>query len=179
MFESAWEHLTEDERRTFARLSVFRGGFTRGAASVVAGATLRTLAALVTKALIWTDEGGRYSLHELLRQFAEERLAESGEADALREAHSRYTLEWAARMEVEICGPNPAPAHDAVDADWHNLRAALLWAAEHGHPEWITPDLENVVGLPRSDARESWPGGRCWKRWSQNCDKLPDTRGAR
>ncbi|HYO88029.1 MAG TPA: hypothetical protein VER79_05240, partial [Candidatus Limnocylindrales bacterium] len=87
----------------------------------------------------WADERGRYSLHELLRQFAEERLAAAGEAHALREAHSRYTLEWAVRMEAEICGPNRALAHAAMDADWHNLRAALLWAASHQRPQWITP----------------------------------------
>lgn len=139
VFESAWERLNEDERQTFARLSVFHGGFTRGAASVVAGATLRTLAALVTRALIWTDESGRYAIHELLRQFAADRLAAAGEAGALLEAHSQHYLDWAVRMEPEICGPNPAPALNAMDADWHNLRAALLWASEYGRPAWITP----------------------------------------
>ncbi len=139
VFESAWDRLTEDERRAFARLSIFRGGFTRGAAADVAGASLRTLAGLVTRALVWTDESGRYAMHELLRQFAAEHLAATGEAEALLEAHSRRYLEWAVRVEGEICGPNPAPALNAVDADWHNLRAALLWAAEHNRPEWITP----------------------------------------
>ncbi len=141
VFDSAWDRLSEDERRTFARLSVFHGGFTRGAAQAVAGATLHGLAALVTKALIWTDEGGRYSLHELLRQFAEEHLEAAGEAGALREAHSQHYLDWCVRMEAELCGPNPnpAPALDVIDADWHNLRAALLWAASHHRPQWITP----------------------------------------
>jgi predicted ATPase/serine/threonine protein kinase/tetratricopeptide (TPR) repeat protein len=141
VFESAWERLSEDERRTFARLSIFHGGFTRGAAQAVAGALLHGLAALVTKALIWTDESGRYMLHELLRQFAGERLAAAGEADALRAAHSQYYLEWCARMEAELCGPNPnpAPSLNAMDSDWHNLRAALLWAASHHRPQWITP----------------------------------------
>ncbi|MBL8145204.1 MAG: protein kinase [Anaerolineae bacterium] len=144
VFESAWDRLGAGEQRTFARLSVFHGGFTRGAAVEVAGATLHTLAGLVTKALIWTDKGGRYAIHELLRQFAAEHLATTGEAEALQKAHSWHYLSWATRMESGICGPNPAAALDAIDADWPNLRAALLWAAEHNHPEWITPTWKTL-----------------------------------
>ena len=61
------------------RLSVFRGGFTREAAEAVAGASLRTLTALVDKSLVRVDANGRYDIHELLRQYAEERLNETGD----------------------------------------------------------------------------------------------------
>lgn len=81
MFEATWRRLSDDERQVFRRLSVFRGGFTRESAQVVVGADLRTLAGLVDKALLWYQpESGRYSIHELLRQYAAEQLAAAGEA---------------------------------------------------------------------------------------------------
>ena len=64
------------------RLSVFRGGFTRAAAQEVAGASLRSLSQLLDKALLRRDpDTGRYSMHELLRQYAEERLEGAGELE--------------------------------------------------------------------------------------------------
>ena len=66
----SWQLLTEDERRVLARLSVQRGGFDLEAAAAVAGASLPLLAALVDHSLVDVGEGGRYGMHELLRQYA-------------------------------------------------------------------------------------------------------------
>ena len=55
VFETTWRRLTDEERQVFRRLSVFRGGFTREAAAVVAEADLTTLAALIDKALLWRE----------------------------------------------------------------------------------------------------------------------------
>ena len=74
VFESSWRRLSAGEAECLAKLSVFRGGFTRRAAEEVGGASLRTLAALVNKALLWMDAEGRCSIHELLRQYAAEQL---------------------------------------------------------------------------------------------------------
>ncbi|MEZ4617921.1 MAG: hypothetical protein R2867_20760 [Caldilineaceae bacterium] len=56
------------------RLTVFRGGFTRSAAQSVASASLRMLGTLVNKSLVQCEPNGRYTVHELLRQFAEAEL---------------------------------------------------------------------------------------------------------
>src|SRR5262249_3339057 len=74
VFDSSCKQLTPDQRDAFMKLSVFRGGFTRDAAHKVAGAALPTLAALVDKSLVRHDPAGRYDLHELLRQYAQEKL---------------------------------------------------------------------------------------------------------
>jgi len=71
----SWQLLTDDERRVLARLSVLRGGFDLDAAAAVAGATLPLLAGLVDQSLINVVEDGRYAMHELVRQYAAERLA--------------------------------------------------------------------------------------------------------
>ena len=57
LFDSMWQQLGENERRMFAALSVFRGGFTREAAEHVTDASLRTLSALVDRSLIRLDDG--------------------------------------------------------------------------------------------------------------------------
>lgn len=72
----SWARLGAAEQRAFARLSVFRGGFSLDAARAVARADLRTLRALVRASLVRVDADGRYAVHELLRQYGAERLAE-------------------------------------------------------------------------------------------------------
>ena len=82
VFDGSWARLDDHQRAVLARLSVFQGGFRREAAEAVAGAAPATLAALVDGSLLHLEPGGRYQLHELLRQYAEERLWERPEAAA-------------------------------------------------------------------------------------------------
>lgn len=78
VFDHSWQRLSPEERAVFMRLSVFRGGFNRAAAEVVAGATLPLLTALVGKSLLrWEFDRRRYQIHGLLRQYAAEQLAQS------------------------------------------------------------------------------------------------------
>jgi len=80
-FDHSWHLLSERERAVFAALSVFRGGFTREVAEQVAGASLRELMALADKSLLHRTSMERYELHELLRQYAAEKLGESPDAE--------------------------------------------------------------------------------------------------
>lgn len=76
VFEYTWRQLAQREQEVFSAMSVFRGGFTREAASSVAGASLIDLANLSGKSLLTRDEqSGRYAIHELIRQYAEAELA--------------------------------------------------------------------------------------------------------
>ncbi len=92
VFEYSWSLLNEDERTAFAALSVFRGGFTREAAGQVAGSSLRSLANLSSKSLVAPDPGtGRYTVHELLRQYAEHELLKDEErGKEIQQAHADY-----------------------------------------------------------------------------------------
>ncbi|HWQ12582.1 MAG TPA: diguanylate cyclase, partial [Roseiflexaceae bacterium] len=76
VLESFWRLLSDEERRVLARLGVFRGGFLGDAARSVAGASPFFLSALVASGYLRRAPGGRYELHELLRQYAAERLAQ-------------------------------------------------------------------------------------------------------
>lgn len=74
VFEQTWQRLTTAEQQAFMRLAVFRDGFRRDAAKVVAAATLPVLTTFVDKSLLrWEPDGQRYQFHELLRQFGADR----------------------------------------------------------------------------------------------------------
>lgn len=125
-FDYSWNLLDEGEQATFAALSVFRGGFTREAAGSVAGADLRDLAGLARKSLVRADpETGRYSLHELLRQYAESALAgEAGRDVAIRQAHARYYADLAMTAGNMYHSPDQALSWEIVGPDLDNIRRA-------------------------------------------------------
>jgi hypothetical protein len=74
VFDHAWHLLSADERRVLRRLSVFHGEFGLAAARQVAGASLEVLASLVNHSLVQKTTHGTYRIHNLLRQYAEEKL---------------------------------------------------------------------------------------------------------
>ena len=87
----SWELLGDGERQALRRLSVLRGGFDLDAAAAVAGAGLPLLAGLVDQSLVQVGEDGRYGMHELLRQYAGQRLAaDPAEEAAARRRHAAY-----------------------------------------------------------------------------------------
>jgi predicted ATPase/class 3 adenylate cyclase len=143
LIDWSYDLLVEPERVLLRRLSVFAGGWTLEAAEAVCAGdgldhdeVLDVLAQLVNKSLVVADrEQGqetRYRLLETIRQYALERLVESGETDAVQWRHTEYCLllvttrqpdfpdapdvAWLSRMEVE---------HD-------NLRAVLAWSLGQG-----------------------------------------------
>ncbi|MFN8418603.1 MAG: AAA family ATPase [Anaerolineae bacterium] len=131
VFEHSWLLLDGAECSVFPKLAVFRGGFRREAAERVAGATLGILSALVDKSLLYVDASGRYDLHELLRQFAEEKLSESpSDHRQAREDHCDYYVEFLSRayhgMKV-----HDSRTLDEINIELKNLRSAWHWALEH------------------------------------------------
>jgi predicted ATPase len=105
VFDQSWRMLSGEEQAVFIRLAVFRGGFRRIAAEQVAGATLSILSALVNKSLLQWEANGRYQVHELLRQYAEEQLAQSPEARAhTLEQHGAYFARLLAALTPALKG---------------------------------------------------------------------------
>ena len=99
VFDYSWRRLPELEQHTLARLSVFAGGFDRAAALAVAETRSATLATLVDKSLLRRLSGGRYSMHELLRQFAAEQI---DTADAERTAVETGTAHFTSRSWLPV-----------------------------------------------------------------------------
>jgi predicted ATPase/class 3 adenylate cyclase/DNA-binding CsgD family transcriptional regulator len=141
-----WSHalLTEPERVLFRRLAAFMGGFDlEGAQGVAGGAeveryqVLDQLALLVDKSLVMADESGsrtRYRLSETVRQYALEKLGESGEADAVRTRHRDYYTAMAALLDAPQGGDYERRLEQA-DLEIDNLRAAYSWSCENSDAE--------------------------------------------
>ena len=133
VFDQSWALLEEGERDAFSRLSVMRGGFTRSAAREVAGASMPVLASLVDKSLVRQRADGRYDIHELLRQFAEQRLEDAeSEPEATRELHAGHFIVYLANHRASMSGAGQIAATAEIGADLDNIRAAWSYAADHG-----------------------------------------------
>jgi predicted ATPase/DNA-binding CsgD family transcriptional regulator len=134
--------LSEQERILFRRLSVFAGGFTLEATEAVctgegieADEILDVLSRLVDKSLILVEarEGERrYRLLETIRQYALERLWESGEVARLQERHWTWYTGLVARAEPEVLGPRQVIWFNRFESEHDNLRAALRYLLERG-----------------------------------------------
>jgi predicted ATPase/DNA-binding SARP family transcriptional activator len=123
--------LSPAEQKLLQRLSVFAGGFSLAAAeSVCEENVLQTLAALVDKSLVVAG-AGRYRLLDTVRQFAADKLAQSGERDAVRARHARYYFALVERSERRIyAGASDLAALASVDEEIENIRRTLEWTEE-------------------------------------------------
>lgn len=130
--DQSWQLLSDRECDVFMKLSVFRGGFTRSAAEQVVGASLRTLSALVDKSLLRVDASGRYDLHELLRQYAEEKLGElPTEQVQTRDRHCAYYTTFLQQCLPRIKGSEIKAAFDEIEIELGNVRLSWDWALRY------------------------------------------------
>ncbi len=144
VFDGSWQQLSADVQQAFARLSVFRSGFTRQAGQAVAGANLRTLRRLVNHSFISMGENGRYQIHELMRQYGEEHLRASGQFEETRTAHSDYFLKFLAEREPDVRGRRQEEAMLEIDAEFENVLSAWRWGCAHQNREGIDSALETI-----------------------------------
>jgi predicted ATPase len=126
IFEQTWALLTAPEQRAMALLSVFYGGFRRQAAERVAGANLPMLTLLMDRSLIQSDENGRYFVHELLRQFAAEKLAQDTvELERTQARHIQFFTGLLEQQAKPMAGAGQRQAVALVAADIENI--CLAW----------------------------------------------------
>ncbi|MDQ2653703.1 MAG: LuxR C-terminal-related transcriptional regulator [Chloroflexota bacterium] len=143
-----WSHdlLSPVQQTLFRRLAVFAGGCTLEAAEAIAGGedeaavnpheVLDVIAALVEASLLRSETGpdgmARYQMLETIREYAEERLAASGEADIVRKRHTAYFMAFAETYGLAELLPNSNQVLTLLDAEYANLRATLAWLEESG-----------------------------------------------
>jgi predicted ATPase/DNA-binding SARP family transcriptional activator len=156
VFDHSWRLLTEREREVMRALSVFRGDFTRQAAERIAGASLRELKGLADKSMVQRIPGpsgllrarARYEIHELLRQYAAEKLAQR--PVAWERAHDRHCAYYTTALERWrgdlVGGPQQRRGWTEVEADMENARAAWDWAVQRRQ---VTRLDRAIVGLCR------------------------------
>ena len=135
LIDWSYDLLTERERALFRRLAVFAGGFTLEAVEAVGQDRDRgemdvfdVLSQLIEKSLLFVDpENGRYRLLETMRQYAEERLSESGEQARARSRHLAFYLELAEAAKPQLVGPQQGAWFVRLDLERENLLSAHAW----------------------------------------------------
>jgi predicted ATPase/class 3 adenylate cyclase len=138
--------LPPTEQMLFRRLSVFIGGWTLEAAELVCSDetvkrddVLELLEHLIQKSLVFREEErgqSRYHMLETIRQYANERLVESGDSDTLRDRHLEYFLNHAETVDPHLIRPEQLEWLPLLDAEYENLSLALEWALNKEVPEF-------------------------------------------
>jgi predicted ATPase/transcriptional regulator with XRE-family HTH domain len=145
VFDHSWKLLSTEEQQVMRQLSVFRGGFRREAAEVVAGAMLPLLSALVDKSLLRRTEAGRYDLHELVRQYATAQLHSDPQAEA--RTHACYAGYYAALLqqwEEQLRSPKQPQILAEMGIEIDNLRLAWGWMVAHQETANIQKSLRSL-----------------------------------
>jgi predicted ATPase/DNA-binding CsgD family transcriptional regulator len=142
----SYDLLSESERKLFRKVSVFAGGWTLEASEGVGSGdgveereVLDLLSGLVEKSLVVArgsnERGVRYRLLEPVRQYAWEKLEQSGEAEAAKRAYGQYFLALAEEAEPELLGPRETRWYNRLEEEHDNIRAVLSWSLEGANPE--------------------------------------------
>jgi predicted ATPase/DNA-binding SARP family transcriptional activator len=165
----SYDLLFEDERRLFARLSVFVGGCDLDAAEAVCaddqvptGEVLDVLSRLVDKSLVAAPDAGRdarFIQLQTLWQYGRDRLGESGEVDAMCARHAAYYRQMAQEAHEGLRGATGPRWRERLTSDLGNLRAALDWFIARGD----------------ADAALSLASGIAWL-WFINSDSVEGAR---
>ena len=165
----AWSYdlLTPDEQRLFARFAVFEGGASLEAFAEICGFGLELdlfdgLESLVGKSLIQQVTGAdgepRFMMLEMLREYAAEKLAESGEEEAVREAHAWYYLALGTTHAEQVRLPGELEAYLAFKNEYPNIRSAWLVAFQQ-------PDNERLLAA-------AWSFKHVFGVWSWDAEGL-------
>jgi predicted ATPase len=131
----SWNLLTDSEHIFMRHLSVFAGGWTLQAAQAVCDCgSLELTSALVMKSLVVVhQEAGRetrYNFHEMVRNYAWEKLLEAGEEESIRDRHLEYFLELSRQFEPALHGEDQLSWLERLYVERDNIRTALQWAAK-------------------------------------------------
>lgn len=166
----AWSYdlLDDDEKLLFARLGAFAGGCTLADAQLVCGENLELdlevgLESLVVKSLLRVEAAGeaRFEMLETMREYALEKLAETGELAAMQERHAHYFEVMAEKAASDFFGPHEPKWLVKLEAEHDNLRAALQWCLISD--ETAQSGLSFIAHLARFWAtRGYFTEGRSW-----------------
>jgi predicted ATPase/class 3 adenylate cyclase/DNA-binding XRE family transcriptional regulator len=138
LIDWSYDLLSEAERTLLRRLSIFAGGWSFEAVQAVCGEGIDTegldlLMQLVNKSLVAVEEEpdeGRYHLLETIRQYALDKLFESGEAQQVQDRHLEFFLHFAEAAEPKLRSAEQLAWLERVEIEHDDLRSALAWSLE-------------------------------------------------
>jgi len=174
VFDYSWNLLSEDEKDIFMKISVFQGGFTRDAAMKVTGVSLPTLSVLIDKSLLRRNSSGRYEMLEIIRQYAEEKIARVEEQiKHMKDSHCAYYAELLNQKEKDIREELQSEVIETLREESKNIKAAWMWAVQQGKKTEID---KSTVSLSSFYALENRfrEGEKIFKEAAEKLEKLPE-----
>ena len=146
VFDSSWSLLDKTSRPVIKALSVFRSSFTREAAQAISCASVKTLLDLTHKSWIQRLSNGRYQIHELLRQFAFEKLeGEQATFGLVMKQYSNYYAAYAARCWEDMKGANQPRAFSGMEREFDNIHVAWSWLVSQKEMETAIQNMLPIL----------------------------------
>lgn len=156
----SWDLLNKREQDLMQGLSIFRGGFTQEAAQQILSSSAQTIQGLVNKSYLQPNLNGRYEIHTLTRQYAEEKLAQLPEYEKhIRDQHSIYYMMFLQQSGDGLKGPRQQTILQEMDTEIENVRAAWCWAINRLWVNRVDLAIE-ALGLYH-DFRVRFQDGEC------------------
>lgn len=149
VFDQSWQLLKSTEKDVLKKLAFFPGSFSYTAAKVVTAATRTILDQLVNKSLIKQNSTTRYEMHELIKQFAIERL-ETRQQQSVADKHSRFYAEFLAHRNKDLQSGELVQMLEEIAIDLENIRSAWNWAINHHQEETIQLAMEPLYHFYRA-----------------------------
>ncbi|MFQ5433966.1 MAG: tetratricopeptide repeat protein, partial [Anaerolineae bacterium] len=145
VFRQSWRLLSPGEQTALSKLTVFRGPFSQEGAHHVAGANFHMLLSLADKSLLRRTANGQFDLHELLKQYLAEKLAQVSEEEAVaHDAHGRYLARFLQEREQALKGGQQARTLAEIALAIEDIRAAWQWALRHGQVASLGQAVESL-----------------------------------
>lgn len=133
VFNGSWQLMSPEQQKILSQLSIFVDTFDRRAAEAITDVNLKQLSDLNNKSLVVSTGQGRYGLHSLSRQFALEKLDNSGAGRSTVESrYSQYYLEYLTRRKQDLMGSNMLQARNELREEMAHILAAAQWICKHG-----------------------------------------------
>lgn len=148
VLHSAWALLTPTEATLLATCAVFHGGFTQAAVQAIAEMRADDLQQLLHKSLVHPAGGEHFILHELVRQFAAEQLAQMPVVQRrVYQQHATYYIDFAQAQERALL--HHFVAQQVLQHELENLRMAWQWSTEHGELDLLSKGASSLFTFYR------------------------------
>ena len=145
VLDYSWKRLNRADQSALVGLSVFKGGFTREAAEKVAGVSLADLKKFMDRSFIRQKSSGGFHIHELLRQYALEKLCQSPEK--YKNANDRHAVYYCVALSLwrdGLKGPDQVELLPVMRREIDNIQAAWIWVTQEKQIQQINRGLEGL-----------------------------------
>ncbi len=172
VFEVSWQRLNANEKDLLSNLSVFKGGFDGEVLTKLFKTNAHSVKSLLDKSLLRCNFEGRYDMHEMVRQFAKNKLKESGKTEVICEIHAGYYFDLLRKWGGRFSRGEQSLSLDQIDQELINIKAAWDWMLATGRFVEMIDYLEILYQF--FNIRSRFMEGAGW--FQHIIDRLPDPK---